>query len=104
MTTMKRNEAETRTQLIYPTLRDCGWPPEHIAEERNAGAIYKVGRKQRRGQARVDYLLQVKIGDFPKLHPVAVIEAKHEESDFKDSGSIYVAMRSSLHSFVVSTT
>lgn len=24
---MSRNEAETRTQLIYPALQACGWPP-----------------------------------------------------------------------------
>lgn len=75
---MPRNEAETRTQLIYPALQGRGWPPDQIGEERNAGPIYKVGARYRHGQARVDYLLQVKIAGHTKLHPVAVIEAKQE--------------------------
>jgi len=75
---MPRNEAETRTQLIYPALQGRGWPADQIGEERNAGPIYKVGRRYRHGQARVDYLLQVKIAGHTKLHPVAVIEAKQE--------------------------
>lgn len=77
---MPRNEAETRTQLIYPALQARGWPADQIGEERNAGPIYKVGRRYRRGQARVDYLLQLKITGHTKLHPVAVIEAKAENA------------------------
>lgn len=70
------SEADTRSKLIDPALRERGWTEEHIRRESNAGGIYKVRGRWRREQKKVDYLLRLKID--PQAEPVAValIEAK----------------------------
>ena len=76
MTKHRLTEAEVRTRLITPALRQSGWAEEQIREEftlAHGRVIVRgtvVGRGDRR---RADYVLEYKPGV-----PIAVIEAKDD--------------------------
>jgi len=76
------NEAETRYELIDPTLRGKGYRQWRIKLETPA-PVEPTGNKGRRraGSGRTDYLLCVQVREMPKPLPVGVIEAKAETED-----------------------
>ena len=75
-----RNEAQTRLELIDPTLIDhCGWRREDIRVEQTAAQIDIVrGKAYRRPTGRTDYLLFRALSEGGEPIPLAIIEAKHE--------------------------
>lgn len=59
---MNFNEAETRSKLIEPALRECDWTENLICREETTGAIEIVdGKPRRRARGRVDDLLRVAV-------------------------------------------
>jgi len=77
---MPRNEAQTRRDLIDPVLLSLGWTSDLIKIEVTPGGADIIDGKPKRRKGRSDYLLclPVIIG-YPPL-PVAVLEAKKENS------------------------
>lgn len=78
------NEAEARSQLIYPALKSSGWEDgqSSISEELNItdGRIVPVGdRSIRKAPKRVDYLLR-----YTRDFPIAVVEAKAAYKNARD--------------------
>ena len=75
-----RNEAQTRFELIDPTLIDhCGWRREDIKLEQTAPKIDIVrGKGYRRPAGRTDYLLFRPLSEDAMAVPLAIIEAKRE--------------------------
>lgn len=83
---MGMNEADTRYNLIDPTLREKGYVScDRITLETvlTPPPVEPSGPKgrRRRGPGRTDYLLCVQVGDMPKPMPIAVLEAKKESED-----------------------
>jgi len=78
---MGRNEADTRAQLIDPTLHERGWTEAlHIKREITPGAIDIVqGRGRRRSRGRMDYVLRLVVQDGTQPVAVALVEAKAED-------------------------
>jgi type I restriction enzyme R subunit len=72
----KLSEADTRSKLIDPALRERGWTEDHIKREVNAGGIIKVRGRWKREQKFIDYVLRLKVGDHAERVAVALIEAK----------------------------
>ena len=78
---MPVNEADTRAKLIDPALHKKGWTQDLIRREETAGAIEIVGGIPRqRAKGRADFVLRMKGSSGPQPVPVAVIEAKAENS------------------------
>ena len=77
---MARNEAETRTFLINPTLFSLGWNEANMSVEKTIGGITIVdGKARRRVKGRTDYLLRLEITKDTQPVAVALIEAKAED-------------------------
>ena len=78
---MGRNEADTRAQLIDPTLHRRGWTEQyHIKREQTPGAIDIVkGQGKRRSRGRMDYVLRLVVQEGMQPVAVALIEAKAED-------------------------
>ena len=70
------SETDTRVKLINPELYKRGWTEDNIRREVNAGEIYLVDGRPRRGRQAADYVLALKIGDAREMVRVALIEAK----------------------------
>ncbi len=104
---MGRNEADTRAQLIDPTIHACGWTEDLIKREETLGAIHIVGETARRqGRGRIDYTLRVRVN--PQTQPVAValIEAKAEDlppAHGLEQGKAYASSQRFHVPFVFST-
>ena len=74
------NEEETRNRNIRPAIVSAGWNDVQIREEYpyTMGRIHVSGKTTKRGERKkVDFLLEYR----PNL-PLAIIEAKHADSDF----------------------
>lgn len=77
---MARNEAQTRFELIDPSLIERGWCREDIRLEETAAAIDIIhGRAQRRPKGRADYVLRRPLESGAEPLPIAIIEAKRED-------------------------
>src|SRR4030042_2348206 len=77
---MSRNEAQTRRDLIDPVLLTLGWTNDLIKVEVTPGGTDIIDGKPKRRKGRSDYLLCLPVfEDHPPL-PVAVLEAKKENS------------------------
>jgi type I restriction enzyme R subunit len=79
---MRKNEAETRYELIDPVLRGKGYRVPYVRLETPA-PVEPIGPKGRRrkGPGKVDYLLCVEIPGALKPLPIAILEAKKEGED-----------------------
>lgn len=77
---MSRNEAQTRRDLIDPKLFDLGWTTDLIRVEVTPGGTDIVAGRPVRRRGRSDYLLCLPIKDGQPPLPVAVLEAKKENS------------------------
>lgn len=78
---MTRNEAQTRQDLIDPTLFSRGWDRDDIREEEMARAVDldPVTREARRRlQGRTDYVLRRPLSPGSEPLPLAILEAKRE--------------------------
>lgn len=75
---MPRNEADTRAQLVDPTLHRRGWTEEHIKREETAGTIFIIIGNGKHKRGTTDYTLRLKVGIDTQPVAVAVIEAKKE--------------------------
>lgn len=80
---MALNEADTRFHLIDPVLRAKGYNESRWLKCETPAPVEPTGNKGRRraGAGRTDYLLCVPAPGKPSPLPVAVIEAKAEDSD-----------------------
>lgn len=59
---MAYNEADTRSKLIDPAIRERGWTEDLIRREETAGAIEILnGVAKRRKVGRVDYTLRIRV-------------------------------------------
>jgi type I restriction enzyme R subunit len=75
-----RNEAQTRRDLIDPVLLKLGWTNDMIKVEVTPGGTDIINGKPVRRKGRSDYLLCLQVlAGHPPL-PVAVLEAKKENS------------------------
>jgi len=70
------SEADTRSKLIDPALRERGWLEPYIRREVNAGGLYKIGSRWRRENKFADYVLRFPVADHAEPVAVALIEAK----------------------------
>ena len=75
-----RNEAQTRRDLIDPVLLTQGWTNDLIKVETTPGGTDIIDGKPKRRQGRSDYLLCLPVLDGHPPLPVAIIEAKKENS------------------------
>jgi type I restriction enzyme R subunit len=78
---MPLNEADTRANLIDPALAQRGWTADHIRREMTRARIEIdtiVGKANRRGDGRIDYLLRYRVNPGTLPVPLALIEAKAE--------------------------
>ncbi len=77
---MPRNEAQTRFELIDPTLEDRGWNCRtDIRVEETAKPIDIVNHQAReRVAGRTDYVLRRPLTPGAEPVPLAIMEAKHE--------------------------
>ncbi len=76
---MKRNEAQTRFELINPALFARGWVVGDISVEETARQIDLVdGQPHRRPAGRTDYVLRRPLADGGEPLPLAIVEAKAE--------------------------
>jgi type I restriction enzyme R subunit len=75
---MTRNEAQTRRDLIDPTLFELGWTTDLIRVEVTPGGADIVNGKPVRRRGRSDYLLCLPIKEGQPPLPVAILEAKKE--------------------------
>jgi len=76
---MPRNEAQTRFELIDPTLRTRGWNETNIKVEATSGGITVIDGKARRRQGHTDYLLRLEVSKDTQPVAIALIEAKPED-------------------------
>ncbi|HEX9048080.1 MAG TPA: DEAD/DEAH box helicase family protein, partial [Verrucomicrobiae bacterium] len=75
----KRNEQQTRFELIDPALDARGWLRSDIKVEQTAAQIDIIdGKPVRRVAGRTDYLLRRPMADGAEPTPLAIIEAKRE--------------------------
>ena len=99
---MPFNEADTRAKLIDPALIAAGWNEDWIRREMTAGAIHFVGTGAQRGEKRVDYVLNVPIGE--EFIPLALVEAKaeseHPASGLQQVHGISPALECALRLFI----
>ena len=77
---MPRNEAQTRRDLIDPFLLNLGWTNDLIKVEVTPGGADIINGKPKRRKGRSDYLLCLSVIDGHPPLPVAVLEAKKENS------------------------
>jgi type I restriction enzyme R subunit len=77
---MSRNEAQTRRDLIDPKLFELGWTNDLIRVEVIPGGTDIVEGRPVRRKGRSDYLLCLPIKEGQPPLPVAVLEAKKENS------------------------
>ena len=76
---MSRNEAQTRFELIDPSLETRGWKRSDIRIEVTAAQIDVVdGKPRRRPTGRTDYLLRRPLAEGGEPIPLGIIEAKRE--------------------------
>ena len=75
-----RNEAQTRRDLIDPQLFLRGWTNDLVKVETTPGGTDIIDGKPKRRAGRSDYLLCVKITEGLAPVPIAVLEAKKEDS------------------------
>jgi type I restriction enzyme R subunit len=75
-----RNEAQTRRDLIDPVLLKLGWTNDLVKVEVTPGGTDIIDGKPKRRKGRSDYLLclPVLVGHPPL--PIAILEAKKENS------------------------
>ena len=80
------NEADTRAKLIDPALHQRGWPEagDWIHREQTPGPFLRLGSEYVRGGKRTDYLLQIRVQGI--MQPIAVVEAKPEDSPPDEGG------------------
>lgn len=78
---MSKNEAQTRTDLINPKLLTRGWTSDLIKVETTPGGTDIIDGKPRRRLGRADYLLCIRFEKTDNPIPVAIIEAKKEDTD-----------------------
>ena len=80
------NEADTRAKLIDPALHRRGWPEagDWIHREQTPGPFLRLGSEYVRGGKRTDYLLQIRVRGI--MQPIAVVEAKPEDSPPDEGG------------------
>jgi len=77
---MIRNEAQTRRDLIDPALLRLGWTNDLIKVEITPGGTDIIDGKPKKRQGRSDYLMCLPVLEgYPPL-PIAVLEAKKENS------------------------
>jgi hypothetical protein len=75
----KRNEQQTRFELINPALAQRGWLLSDIRVEEMAKQLDIIdGKPVRRLVGRTDYLLRRPLAEGAEPIPLAIIEAKHE--------------------------
>ena len=77
---MTRNEAQTRRDLIDPKIFELGWTNDLIRVEVIPGGTDIIAGKPVRRKGRSDYLLCLPIIEGQPPLPVAVLEAKKENS------------------------
>lgn len=77
---MSKNEAQTRRDLIDPKIFEHGWTNDLIRVEVTPGGTDIVAGKPVRRKGRSDYLLCLPIIEGQPPLPVAVLEAKKENS------------------------
>ncbi len=77
---MSRNEAQTRRDLIDPQIFELGWTNDMIRVEVTPGGTDIVEGKPVRRKGRTDYLLCLPIVEGQPPLPIAVLEAKKENS------------------------
>lgn len=75
-----RNESQTRRDLIDPILHSLGWTNDLIKVEITPGGTDIIDGKPRRRQGRSDYLLCLPVLEGHPPLPIAIIEAKKENS------------------------
>lgn len=75
-----RNEAQTRRDLIDPVLLTRGWTNDLIKVEVTPGGTDIIDGKPKRRQGRSDYLLCLPVLEGHPPLPIAVLEAKKENS------------------------
>lgn len=75
-----RNEAQTRRDLIDPVLLSLGWTNDLIKVEVTPGGTDIIDGKPKRRQGRSDYLLCLPVLDGHPPLPIAILEAKKENS------------------------
>jgi type I restriction enzyme R subunit len=77
---MSRNEAQTRRDLIDPVLSKLGWTNDLIKVEVTPGGTDIIDGKPKRRQGRSDYLLCLPVLEGHPPLPIAILEAKKENS------------------------
>lgn len=77
---MNKNEAQTRRDLIDPKLFLRGWTNDLIKVEITPGGSDIVDGKPLRRKGRSDYLLCIEVVKGQTPLPIAVLEAKKEDS------------------------
>lgn len=77
---MSRNEAQTRRDLIDPKLFERGWTNDLIRVEVIPGGTDIVDGKPVRRKGRTDYLLCLPVLQGQPPLPIAILEAKKENS------------------------
>jgi len=75
-----RNEAQTRRDLIDPILLKLGWTNDLVKVEVTPGGTDIIDGKPKKRQGRSDYLLCLPVLEGHPPLPVAIIEAKKENS------------------------
>lgn len=76
---LKRNEAQTRWDLIDPALETRGWLRSDIRIEVTAAQIDIIdGKPRRRPAGRTDYILRRPLAEGGEPVALAIIEAKRE--------------------------
>ena len=82
----KRNESETRRDLIDPALLQNGWNDALIKREETAPTVDIIdGKAVRRKKGRTDYTLRIRLNETSQPIAIALIEAK-TESDSPSKG------------------
>ena len=76
---LKRNEAQSRFELIDPALETRSWLRSDIRIEVTAAQIDIIdGKARRRLAGRTDYILRRPFAEGGEPVALAIIEAKHE--------------------------
>ena len=75
------NEADTRAKLIDPALHARGWREPMISREQLPGKVYLRGGKPIRIRQSADYVLKVNSPNGGAPIPVALVEAKEEDTN-----------------------
>ncbi len=76
---MRRNEDQTRIELIDPVLHDRGWSEDLIRREKTPGGTDILDGRPRKRRGRTDYLLCLPVIEGKPPLAVALIEAKAED-------------------------